>query len=235
MNSFIGGAFGYDNTYQNFNTLPASNRSDVFRSAIYGGWAKNNTYFDGHVGYTKNWHQTRRDITFLNATARSKYHDDMLSAGVEFGHRFRFGGTNLTPSIGLHRIHLSSPGVTESGAGDANLHVRSESYDSIRMPVGAKVARSFLSKHVVLTPELRAYYVREFADSSMWAVASFDKVRSVSFLSESGDWGRDSGRFDVGLQASSFADRLHASIDYDYEVYRHTSTSVLGATVGVRW
>lgn len=67
----------------------------------------------------------------------------MLSTGIEIGHKLRFERTNLTPSIGLHYIHLSSPSATETGTDGANLHVYGGKYDSLRLPVDARINRDF--------------------------------------------------------------------------------------------
>ena len=100
-NAFAGIAFGYDNAYQKFDTIPANNQMNIFRTILYGGIKSGTTYADGYAGYTKNWHKTRRDITIdtFEAIAQSKYHDNLLSTGFEIGRRLPSG---LTPSIGLH-------------------------------------------------------------------------------------------------------------------------------------
>ena len=236
-NLFGGVAFAYDNASQNFKTIRSSNQIDAFRSALYGGWKGRDVYIDSYAGYTKNWNKTRRDINIggFNGTARGKFDDDVVSTGLEIGRNLSFGKTNLTPSIGLLYINHSSPTVTESGAGDANLLVHSQRYQSLRMPVGAKVSRSIHGGcGVVWTPEARAFYVREFADASVRTSTSFASVSGVPFYAESGNWGRNSVRFGAGLNAQ-LSDRLNLRADYDYEVYEHTSASWFGVTLGAKW
>jgi uncharacterized protein with beta-barrel porin domain len=250
-NAFGGIAFGYDNAYQNFTSIQSNNQIDMFRTALYGGVRNGRTYTDGYVGYTKNWNKTRRDIPLLAATARSKYEDDIFSTGFEVGRRLSSGDVRLTPSIGLHYVHLSSPDITETGAGVANLHVAAQSYDSLRMPIGARLSRPIESRGlcprifsfdsatkspalVIWTPEVRAFYIREFADASVRTSTAFDAVRGVPFFAESGNWGRNSGRFGAGLNAG-LADWLNVRVDYDYEVYDHTATNAFSATLGVKF
>jgi outer membrane autotransporter protein len=237
-NAFAGIAFGYDNAYQDFRTIQSRNQTDAFRSILYGGVKSGNVYADGYAGYTKSWHNTRRDINIdaFNGVARSKYSNDMFSTGFEVGRKFGF----FTPSVGLHYIHLSTPGVTETGASDANLHVRSNSYNSLRLPIGAKLSRDIESRglrprsNIVWTPELRVHYIREMADDSVRVRTSFDNIRSVSFAADSGSWGRNSGRFGVGVNAR-LSNQLNFRMDYDYEVFDFTSASALSATLGVKW
>jgi len=235
-NSFAGFAFAYDNAYQNFKSIQSSNQIDAFRAALYGGVRNGNTYADGYAGYTKSWNKTRRDINIgsFSGIARSKFDDDMFSTGFEIGRKLAFGSGRLTPSIGLHYIHLSSPSVTESGAGDANLVIQSQSYNSLRLPIGARLSRNTWGGSVMWTPEVRAFYIREMADASVRTSTAFAGEAGVPFYAESGNWGRNSGRFGVGLNAK-LSDWLNFRVDYDYEVYDHTAASELGATLGVKW
>ena len=90
------------------------------------------------------------------------------------------------------------------------------------------------SSGILWRPEVRAFYIREFADASVRTSTSFAAVPDVPFYAESGNWGRNSGRFGVGLNAG-LANWLNFRVDYDYEVYDHTALSEFGATLGVKW
>jgi len=235
-NAFAGVAFGHDNAYLRLSTLDSYNQIDVFRTVFYGGWRRGNTFTDVYAGYTKHWHNIRRDINVasFNETARSSYSDNMFSTGLEVGRNLSLGGgARLTPSVGLHYIHLSTPSLTETGGSDANLHARSSRYNSVRMPIGARMSQD-IRRGILWIPEVRAFYICELADTSARVWTSFNEVRSVSFVADSGNWGRSSGRFGTGINAQ-FSDSLNFRVDYDYEVFEHTSTSALGATLGVRW
>ena len=87
---------------------------------------------------------------------------------------------------------------------------------------------------IVWSPEVRAFYVREMADDSARARISFAGVRDVSFESGSGQWGRNSARLGIGLGAM-VSSRLNARLDYDVEVYNHTTADTFSATLGVMW
>ena len=82
--------------------------------------------------------------------------------------------------------------------------------------------------------ELRAFYVRELGDASTRAVTSFDGVRDVRFVAESGNLGRNSGRIGASV-GTQLMHRLDIRIDYDCEVYEHSTSSEFGATLGVKW
>jgi outer membrane autotransporter protein len=234
-NMMLGAAFGYDYAKQDFDSIRSQDKMDTFRSAIYSGWWHKRWFINGYAGYTWNHHMTQRNINIDNtfsAVAKSKYGDNVFSTGFEVGREFSFG---ITPSAGIHYIYVDSPNITETGGGVANLHVYSDGYESLRTPVGAKWNRSFEGKYgVVWTPEARVFYVFELADDSAAVRTSFDGVRGVSFLAESGTWGRHSGRIGLGFNAQ-VTDRIHFRFDYDCEVYSHTTTNTVAAALGVRW
>ena len=241
-NTFFGGAFGYDNAFQDFRSIRSQNQMDTFRMMGYGGWWRGNRFANAYVGYTRNEHRTRRNINIdgaFNAVSRGKYGDNMFSTGFEMGRELPSG---LTPSFGLHYISLSSPSVTETGGGNANLHVYSGKYESLRMPMGTKWSYEIKDNagpdvDMSWTPEVRIFYVRELADDSARVRTSFDGVRDVSFGAESGKWGRDIGRIGTGLEMrlASRLNTVNVRIDYDYEVYNHTTADTFTATLGVSW
>jgi outer membrane autotransporter protein len=102
------------------------------------------------------------------------------------------------------------------------------------MPIGATWSRSADFAGVIWTPEVRTFYIREMADASAAVRTSFDAVREVSFIAESGYWGRNSARLGGGLNAQIMS-RLNFRIEYDYEVYAHTTISELSAALSVKW
>jgi outer membrane autotransporter protein len=159
----------------------------------------------------------------------------MFSSGFEIGRELLFGTLWAKPSVGLHYIRLSSPHVTESGAGDADLLIHSHHYNSVRMPVGIKLSRGFWGSSMVWRPEVRAFYIQEFADTSVRTSTSFATAPgNTSFYAESGHWGRNSARFGTGLNAR-LSDWIQVRVDYDYEVFKHTSAQEFGATLGMKW
>ena len=133
-------------------------------------------------------------------------------------------------------MYYYSPRVNERNAEDANLHVDSDIYQSVRTPVGFKVSRVFKGKRrgIVWVPESRLFYVREFADDSVRLQTSFANVPGIKFNAESGKWGRNSGLLGVGL-SGQVSDRVTFRFDYDYEIYNYTTANIASATLNVKW
>ena len=78
------------------------------------------------------------------------------------------------------------------------------------------------------------FYMRELADDAAWVRTSFNNVGNVSFLAASGAQGRNSGRFGMGLNAR-LSDRMSLRMDYDYEVFDHTTANEFSTTFAVWW
>ena len=251
-NLLAGAALGYDFAYLNFDSIRSKSEMDAFHSMLYGSWFNGSYYVDAYGGYTKNFYDTRRNININNkafsttaqngynnnafsATARSRYHDDMGSVGIEVGRTQQMGDYLLTPSLGLHYIHLWSPNVTEKDGGEANLHVACGEYQSFRLPIGVKASRIFTGERgVVWMPEARMFYIRELADDSAGVQTAFVAVPSAMFEADGGKWGRNSGRLGAGVNAQ-LSNRVNLRVDYDYEIYNYTSAHVATATLGVQW
>ena len=242
----LGAAIGYDYVQQDFDTIRSSSRSESFRTMAYGSWFNGNYHIDGYGGYSKHFHHTKRDIDIMDGgvtqfskVARSRYDDDMASAGIDFGRTWQWKYASVTPSIGLHYILLNSPNVSETGALGANLRVDRGHYDSLRLPVGVKASSIFIGKKkgAAWLPEIRAAYIRELADDSVRVRTTFDGVHQqegVRFSAESGNQGRDGLRLGVGLQ-TLVARWCNFQFDYDYEAFKHTSAHGFRASLGVQW
>ena len=236
-NMLFGGAFAYDNVYQDFKSIHSEDRINAIRALLYSGWRRGNIFVDSYAGYSKNWHETERTTSFssYSGVAKGKYDDDILSAGIEVGHLLYLGKSLLIPSVGLHYVHISTPAFTETG-GLETLRVASSKYDSLRLPIGFQWSQSFSWRHgIVWTPELRAFYVGELGDTSARVRTSFGAVEGVTtFDSESGSLGRSSGRIGLGLN-TQWSNRMNFRLDYELEVYEHTTNNQFGATLGVNW
>ena len=227
-NAFAGVAFGYDNAFTRMRDGDYEHdQMDTFRGMLYGGVRNGKTYIDGYAGYTNNGHKVRRD-TFI----RSKFNDDLVSMGFDLGRKWSNG---ITPSVGLHYIRVDRPDVVEFGNAPDDLFIYGNVYESLRLPIGAKWNRDYKGRNgIVWKPELRAFYVRECADDQMLAWVAYNDARNDRTLTSSNNLGRNSGRFGAGLGAQ-LTERLDIRVDYDYELYRHTTASEFGVTVGAKW
>jgi uncharacterized protein with beta-barrel porin domain len=118
-----------------------------------------------YIGYAKNWHKTKREINigsepanFVAAT-RANYHDNLISAGIELGRTLPAGLARITSSFGLHYIYVATPAILETVGYEANLSVAKSNYHSLRLPLGIKFQRDFVTQRICWTPEFHEIYI----------------------------------------------------------------------------
>ncbi len=237
---FAGIALAYDHAKQDFDTIRSRAEYDAFRSLLYGGYRLGDWSVDAYAGYSKTWQETKRYIDFgldpdrFVATARSKFDDDVLSAGFEVSRTFAFCPISLTPNIGLDYAHVHSPSVREHGGREANLDVSSRRYNSLIMPVGLRLAYDFVGEGYHIRPEAGLFYQLEMADASTSADTRFHSAPSRSFSAKSGNFGRHSGRFGFGLEGI-IRNRFTLGARYEFETGRHIDAHELTLGFALAW
>jgi fibronectin-binding autotransporter adhesin len=105
----------------------------------------------------------------------------------------------------------------ESGAGPVDLNVASNHTDSFRSYVGGRLSTTICSDdRGCWVPELRAFWVHEYADDNRDITNTF-AAGGPSFTIAGQNLGRDFGQFGVGL-SRQWGDRVRASLQYDLYV-----------------
>lgn len=112
-------------------------------------------------------------------------------------------GITLGPTAWLDYAFAHRPDVTEDSTNGAALHVRSETYQSLRSSLGLKgtfalsdaSARAWDAKVTV-----SALWHHEFIDDAGGATASFADWRGVSFTADDADRARDTGSVSVSIE-----------------------------------
>ena len=233
---FGGVAFGYDNARMELDDRFAKNSFEAFRTSLYGGYAGTRSYFSGYAGYAKNWHDVTRNNPALGFTNHGKYDDDIFSTGFELGMvRQLWENAQLIPSFGVHWVHLESPEFTESGSEVSALRLSKSRYNSVRVPIGARLNKTFAVRSISLTPEVRAFYVAELADSQSGVYTAFaSSFGSGTAFADSGNGGHSGGMFGTGVMAQ-ITDRLSMGLDYDCEVWENYDRHNLIGNVTYRW
>lgn len=233
---FGGVAFGYDNAHLKLDDRFAKDDFDAVRASLYGGYTARDWYLSGYAGYSKNWHDVRRNNPVLGFSNRGKYNDDVYSGGLELGRTFRScNGFRFTPSVGVHWVHLENPGFNESGSAASALRISKSSYDSVRIPIGVRLDKTFKYGSIAWTPELRAFYVSELGDTGSGLNTAFVASPGTgSVYADSGKSGRNGGMFGAGLNAQ-ITNCLSVGIGYDYEVWENYDRHNLSGNVTLRW
>ncbi|MDR1964323.1 MAG: autotransporter domain-containing protein [Planctomycetaceae bacterium] len=234
-------AFDYENGFQDYNSICSTGTINTFRTLFYTKLQRDNWYLNEYIGYAKNWHKTKRRIdigsepaNFVAAT-QAKYNDNLISAGVELGRTLSAGLARITSSFGLHYIYIATPAIRETGGNEANLAVAKSNYHSLRVPLGIKLQRNFVTNRICWTPELHTFYIAELMDDHARVWTTYNAVSdSRAFYADSGHWGHHSVRLGMGLRGI-VTEQCDLQINYDYEFYQRTNREELILSVLLYW
>ena len=117
-----------------------------------------------------------RQIIFpgVNRTATSDYTGQQYAALVSAGQHFYFNNqVTVTPIVSLQASRVRVGSYTESGAGDVNLRVDSQSYNYLQSGLGVKVERVIQSGDSTYSPEVHVKWSHDFKSTTTDQDASF--------------------------------------------------------------
>ena len=231
---FGGIAFGYDQGMLKLSRLPSSDRFDAFRLALYGEMQMDDVSVFGYFGYAKNWHNIERQIAFRNATVKSEFNDDILTAGVEVSKTLHWNTLRFVPSIGMNLVNVQTPFVEEIGDDLVGLLVNGNNYTSLRVPIGFRVNNDVVIQRVRFTPEFRMFYLGELAKSGASSYTAFAAEPTNTFAVSSGVHGRQGLLVGVGVQAE-FLPRVSLGVDYNGELWSGHSLHSIGGNAIIRF
>lgn len=232
---FIGGAVGYDKADLKMKDIPSEDDFYALRFSAYMNYTLQDWSVIGFLGYAKNWHDTERDIQFMNLNTRAKYDDDVWSVGAEIRRMHHWNSVDFIPTVGFNYVHVDSPYISETGGADtASLRLYSDRYCSFRTPIGFRANSRFNVQDVTLRPEMRMFVLPEFGDSKIRGSAAFASDPSNRFAVDSGIRGGLGFQLGFGVQAKIF-DRLLIGVDYNTEIWSRYSRHDVGGYATVRW
>lgn len=202
----VGVALGYANTEADLvGANHESGRTDTVSGALYGMWNRGPWYADATLGYAHDSYKTERRMTFatIDRQAEADYDGREVFFDAEAGYRLTWQGFRVEPSIGLAYANSDQSRFTERGADSLNLNGDSRSIDSVRGSIGARVAHDVrLDDGLVLVPEARLRYQREFGDDQRTLDASFAGIAGGTFTTRGAEPGRDAALVGVGVTAN---------------------------------
>jgi len=216
----IGLALGYDYANLNMQWLTQRDSLSAINLALYGGYVDPCQFFDYQIGYGKNFHDTKRVISFnaapsldFYAAPTTSYDDNLLSCSLMYGRRY---GAFL-PSVGLEYIQVWTPAFAESGSTGAELRGFRGGYSSLELPIGFRLNKTWRHGSTDLTPELRAFWVSQAGDRSSHLMTAFTAGGS-EFLVDSGDYGWQHLRVGTGV-TTRYNRNWSSSLNYDAALY----------------
>ncbi len=179
-----------------------------------GPWFVTGNLSIGFSDYSGN-----RSIVFpgINRSAHAGYDGQDYTAYAATGYHFYLNGFTVTPLASLQYTHVDADGYTETGAGDINLKVGSQSYDFVESGLGVKVAHDFQTDDGVFVPELHFKWLHELNNPRLHNTAAFVVAGSPSFTTPGMTPADDTLDLGGGVTLLSNGKKWSVEAVYDYQ------------------
>ncbi|HEV8015640.1 MAG TPA: autotransporter domain-containing protein [Stellaceae bacterium] len=166
---------GYAHSAIDGKTLSASTDFNTYQATAYLTHERGPWFVQGDVSFGWNSYSGMRSILLpgISRVASASYDGQDYTAFASTGYHFFTQGFTLTPLASLQYTHVNLDGYTESGAGDIDLRVKSQSYDFVESGLGGKVARPFAYFGGTVVPETHFKWLHDLANPTITNTASF--------------------------------------------------------------
>ncbi len=172
----IGLGAGYARSNLNENNSASRTEIDSFQVMGYLHYAPGPWFVQGGLTAGIDRYDGARQILFpgVNRTANAEYTGQQYTGIVSAGKHFYFDNqVTVTPLVSLQASHIRVGSYTESGAGDVNLRVDSQSYNYVQSGLGAKVERVIQSGNGTYSPEAHFKWSHDFKSTTTSQNATF--------------------------------------------------------------
>ena len=193
----------------------------------YLNWDSGSGFYSNAMvmgGY--NSYRVHRPIEFgtIDRTANSRYGGGDVSTFLSLGYDFKIGRLAFGPVISGQYTYMGFTSFTENGADSLNLRVGGQSYNSMRMNVGGRIAYTWqVNDKVLLIPEVRMFWQHEFLQNPTDINASLNGGGGPGFTYRTSVAGRDSVFAGAGINAQI---GRHWMIGAYYNIDFASSTSI---------
>ncbi len=203
----IGVGVGYGQTMVYGKTFDAKTDFDTYQGTVYLDHNSGQWFLDGDLAFGWNDYTGMRHMQFpgLDRTADSKYSGQDYTAFVSTGYHIPFIKFTFTPLASLHYSRVYLEGYTETGAGDIDLKVQSQSYDFLESGLGMKVERPFVTRAGAYVPEVHAKWLHKIMNPTLEQKASYTAPGSTSFTTTGLNTADDTYNAGAGLTFLSCA------------------------------
>jgi outer membrane autotransporter protein len=154
-----------------------------------------------------------------------------LCAALNLGKDFEVSNFVFGPIIGAQYTYAGIGGFTETGADSLDLAIEQQNANSFRTNLGARLAYNWeVGSGIVLTPELRGYWMHEFLDGPRNIASSLNGGAGPSFAYETETPYSNSLFGGAGVSAR-FGDRWNGSLFYNvnYGGSNYTNNIISGS------
>lgn len=180
-----------------------SGRVDTFNGGLYGRYAMGQQYVAAALAYA--WHDAATDRTVTVAgtdTLHASFHPQALTARVETGRRYAFGGFGVIPYAGLQSTAFFRPAYGEtatSGSSQFALNYASKTATATRTELGARWDKAVAVAGGTLTFEARTAWAHDW-NTDRAATATFQTLPGATFTVYGAAPTADAALLSVGAQ-----------------------------------
>ncbi|MDR2981397.1 MAG: autotransporter domain-containing protein [Puniceicoccales bacterium] len=215
----IGLILGYNNTTDKIGNSGSRNELDGIAMGAYFSTAYNGFYLNALGAYSINSYDFKREISVagLESVARSKPDGAQYVGFLGGGYEWEFKDWAHGPTITLQYSQTKVDGYTESGAGDQDLSVGDQDYDSLLTSIGYRISTRVKTNFATLLPEVRFAWNHEFLDDGKDITSTM--ASGLPFTVKTGDGGRNYATIGVGL-TMLLTETVSLSVDYDATLFQ---------------
>ena len=172
-NLLFGWEFDYASSAIDFKSSMGEATLDLFRVGPYLSWFDDRKFIDLSVSYGYNGNTIRRNANYTDhaTIARREFDAHDVSVYLGMGRDFDWYGYNFSPEMSLQYIYYNRDRFTEQHAAGSACELATYNGSSLRMMVGARLNRMFLTNNgCLIVPEFNAGWAHEFlGDNDMFA------------------------------------------------------------------
>lgn len=159
----LGVAGSYVATHTDFGNSIGDEDTEGFSISPYLSWFYRNFYVDGLYSFSSFEHDIDRN-TFVGRTAHAGANSQNHTVQLNTGYNFVFGNLVTGPIAGLDYTTGDLGSYRESGAGQANIKVDGQNYDSLISNIGWQASLPIRTAFGAVTPQARASWGHQFLD-----------------------------------------------------------------------
>ena len=205
-NWLVGLMGGYATTDTAFETPSSSTAdSDHAMLGIYAGYKPGNFYINGMVqgGISDNDMTRYIDLSSQTYEAEGDFYSYNFATNLTTGYDFTFQNYTFGPVASLDYGYVYNESFSEIGASGLNLDVESNSANSLKTGLGARIMAMYdFSATARVIPFITAIWSHEFLNDSRTITSSFISSPGSAFSVSTGDPDRDSMLLSVGATLS---------------------------------
>ncbi len=194
---------GYAQAETDYDGDSGRSRENIWRAGPYLSLDLEPWTVDALLSYGNHQVSARREVAFLPATAQADYAMHDVLAYLAVSRAFDLdNGFRLSPYFEAQYFRLWRDGYRESGAGAADLDVRSAQDDSLEGLLGLRLWRDWDLGDCRLTPAVWGGWLHEWLDPDSGVTAAFNGAPGQTFAGGNSPVERDKARLGAGLETA---------------------------------